>query len=124
MIHQYKAKGFNIVLDTYSGAVHAVDDVTYEIISLFEGHSKKEIKNILSTYNLSDDQFEEAYNEVKDLEQEGMLFTNDNFSDLAIDVTKRPTNVKAICLNVAHTCNLSCEYCFAKGGKYLSLIHI
>ena len=118
MIHQYKAKGFNIVLDTYSGAVHAVDDVTYEIISLYKGHSKEEIKNILSTYNLSNDQFEEAYNEVSELEQEGMLFTTDNFSDLAIDVTKRPTNVKAICLNVAHTCNLSCEYCFAKGGKY------
>lgn len=118
MIHQYKAKGFNIVLDTYSGAVHAVDDVTYEIISLYKGHSKEEIKNILSTYNLSNDQFEEAYNEVRELEQEGMLFTTDNFSDLAIDVTKRPTNVKAICLNVAHTCNLSCEYCFAKGGKY------
>ena len=117
MIHQYKAKGFNIVLDTYSGAVHAVDDVTYEIISLYKGHSKEEIKNILSTYNLSNDQFEEAYNEVRELEQEGMLFTTDNFSDLAIDVTKRPTNVKAICLNVAHTCNLSCEYCFAKGGK-------
>lgn len=118
MIHQYKAKGFNIVLDTYSGSVHAVDDVTYEIISLYEDHSKEEIKNTLSTYNLTDDQFYEAYNEVKELEHEGMLFTTDNFSDLAIDVTKRTTSVKAICLNVAHTCNLSCEYCFAKGGKY------
>ena len=118
MIHQYKAKGFNIVLDTYSGSVHAVDDVAYKIISLYVDHSKQEIKNLLSTYNLSSNQFNEAYDEVKTLEEEGMLFTNDNFADLSIDVTKRPTNVKAICLNVAHTCNLSCEYCFAKGGKY------
>ena len=118
MIHQYKAKGFNIVLDIYSGSVHAVDDVSYEIISLFEENSKNEIKERLAHYNLSDDEFDEAYLEVQTLKDEGMLFTEDNFADLAIDVTKRPTNVKAICLNVAHTCNLTCEYCFAKGGKY------
>lgn len=118
MIHQYKAKGFNIVLDTYSGSVHAVDDITYEIISLYEDHAKEDIKNKLTTYNLTDDQFGEAYKEVCDLVNEGMLFTSDNFADLSIDVISRPTNVKAICLNVAHTCNLSCEYCFAKGGKY------
>lgn len=118
MIHQYKAKGFNIVLDTYSGSVHAVDDITYEIISLYEDHAKEDIKNKLTTYNLTDDQFGEAYKEVCDLVNEGMLFTSDNFADLSIDVVNRPTNVKAICLNVAHTCNLSCEYCFAKGGKY------
>lgn len=118
MIHQYKAKDFNIVLDTYSGSVHAVDDITYEIISLYEDHAKEDIKNKLTTYNLTDDQFGEAYKEVCDLVNEGMLFTSDNFADLSIDVVNRPTNVKAICLNVAHTCNLSCEYCFAKGGKY------
>lgn len=118
MIHKYKAKGFNIVLDTYSGSVHAVDDITYEIISLYEDHAKEDIKNKLTTYNLTDDQFSEAYKEVCDLVNEGMLFTSDNFADLSIDVVNRPTNVKAICLNVAHTCNLSCEYCFAKGGKY------
>ena len=118
MIHQYKAKGFNIVLDTYSGSVHAVDDITYEIISLYEDKSRDEIKNILADYNLTNDEFNEAYNEVEELVSEGMLFTTDNFEDLSIDVKKRPTSVKAICLNVAHTCNLSCEYCFAKGGKY------
>lgn len=118
MIHQYKAKGFNIVLDTYSGSVHAVDDITYEIISLYEDKSKEEIQNILEDYSLTDDEFNEAYNEVDQLVRDGMLFTTDNFEDLSIDVKKRPTSVKAICLNVAHTCNLSCEYCFAKGGKY------
>ena len=118
MIHQYKAKGFNIVLDTYSGSVHAVDDITYEIINLYEDKSKEEIQNILEDLHLTDDEFNEAYNEVDQLVSEGMLFTTDNFEDLSIDVKKRPTSVKAICLNVAHTCNLSCEYCFAKGGKY------
>lgn len=118
MIHQYKAKGFNIVLDTYSGSVHAVDDITYEIISLYEDKSREEIQNILEDFHLTDDEFNEAYNEVDQLVRDGMLFTTDNFEDLSIDVKKRPISVKAICLNVAHTCNLSCEYCFAKGGKY------
>ena len=119
MIHQYKAKGFNIVLDTYSGSVHAVDDVTYKIISMFEDFSKDQIKDtILSTYDINDDQFNEAYSEVRELIDEGLLFSKDIFEDISIDIKNRETSVKAICLNVAHTCNLSCEYCFAKGGKY------
>lgn len=118
MIHQYKAKGFNIVLDTFSGSVHAVDDVTYEIISLFENYNKDEIRKKLEKYNLSDEEYDEAYEEVDNLVKEKLLFSTDNFSNLSIDLNKRPTYVKAICLNVAHTCNLSCQYCFAKGGKY------
>ena len=119
MIHQYKAKGFNIVLDIYSGSVHAVDDVTYDIIEKYESKDKEDIrKKIIEKYEISNDQFEEAYAEVKELEDEGLLFTDDIYEDLSIDITNRPTTIKALCLNVAHTCNLSCEYCFAKGGKY------
>lgn len=119
MIHQYKAKGFNIVLDIYSGSVHAVDDVTYDIIKDYENKEKNEIeKSIKEKYKLDSDQFEEAYNEVKDLADEALLFTDDIYEGLSIDITKKPTTIKALCLNVAHTCNLSCEYCFAKGGKY------
>ncbi|WP_276881519.1 thioether cross-link-forming SCIFF peptide maturase [Anaerococcus tetradius] len=119
MIHQYKAKGFNIVLDIYSGSVHAVDDVTYEIIKDYENKEKNEIeKSIKEKYKLDSDQFEEAYKEVKDLADEALLFTDDIYEGLSIDITKKPTTIKALCLNVAHTCNLSCEYCFAKGGKY------
>lgn len=119
MIHQYKAKGFNIVLDIYSGSVHAVDDVTYDIISLYEDKNKDEIKEgILDTYELSDEQFDDAYEEVNELVNDGLLFSEDVFKDLSIDIMKKPTTLKALCLNVAHTCNLSCEYCFAKGGKY------
>ena len=119
MIHQYKAKGFNIVLDIYSGSVHAVDDVTYDIIKEYENKDKNEIKElIVEKYDLTDDQFQEAYEEVKELEDEALLFTDDIYKDLSIDIVNKPTTIKALCLNVAHTCNLSCEYCFAKGGKY------
>ena len=119
MIHQYKAKGFNIVLDIYSGSVHLVDDVTYKIIEDYEKKSKAEIKkDIINSFNLSDEEFENAYEEVLALIDSGQLFTEDNFKNLSIDVSKRPTTIKALCLNVAHTCNFTCEYCFAKGGKY------
>lgn len=119
MIHQYKSHGFNIVLDIYSGSVHAVDDVTYDTIGLYEDNDKDHIREIITErYNLTDDEFEAVYQEIKDLEDEGLLFSEDIYKDLAIDIVNRPTQIKALCLNVAHTCNLSCEYCFAKGGKY------
>ena len=119
MIHQYKAKGFNIVLDIYSGSVHLVDDVTYDIIEKYIKTDKNLLKEeIKEKYNLTNDELNAAFNEVEELISTGQLFTEDNFKDLAIDVTKRPTNIKALCLNVAHTCNFTCDYCFAKGGKY------
>lgn len=119
MIHQYKAKGFNIVLDIYSGSVHVVDDITYDIIDLFENFEKSEIKKtIKSKYDITNTEFEEAYSEVYDLKEENLLFSEDEYKDIIIDAKNRPTSLKALCLNVAHTCNLSCEYCFAKGGRY------
>mgnify|MGYP002757367077 CR=1 FL=1 len=119
MIHKYKAKGFNIVLDVYSGSVHVVDDLTYDIIDLFEDKDKSYIeKEIKTKYDVTDDEFEEAYSEVSTLKDENLLFSDDEYKDIVIDAKNRPTSLKALCLNVAHTCNLSCEYCFAKGGKY------
>lgn len=119
MIHQYKAKGFNIVLDIYSGSVHLVDDVTYDIIEKYENTDKDLLKTeIIEKYALTDDELIAVFAEVEGLIETGQLFTEDNFKDLAIDVTKRPTTIKALCLNVAHTCNFTCDYCFAKGGKY------
>lgn len=119
MIHQYKAKGFNIVLDIYSGSVHVVDDITYDIIDLFENFEKSDIKKtIKSKYDITNTEFEQAYSEVYDLKEENLLFSEDEYKDIIIDAKNRPTSLKALCLNVAHTCNLSCEYCFAKGGKY------
>ncbi|MDO4595343.1 MAG: thioether cross-link-forming SCIFF peptide maturase [Tissierellia bacterium] len=119
MIHQYKLKGFNIVLDVYSGSVHAVDDVTYDIIEKFENNSYEKIKDcIIDKYKISNKEFDEAYGEVKALKDNNLLFSKDEFEDLTFDLSNRKTYLKALCLNISHTCNLSCEYCFAKGGKY------
>lgn len=89
MIHQYKAKGFNIVLDIYSGSVHLVDDLTYDIIESYKNSDIDKLKTDLSLkYNVTDEELEAAFNEVSDLIESGQLFTEDNFKDLAIDVTK------------------------------------
>lgn len=118
MIHQYKAKGYNIVLDVYSGSVHLVDDVTYDIIELFNKNKEDIKEEIQKKYNIDDQAFEEALSEVRDLKNQQILFSEDDFRDISIDIDKKKTYLKALCLNVSHTCNLSCEYCFAKGGKY------
>ncbi len=123
MIHQYKLNGYNIVLDTYSGSVHVVDDLAYEIIALFENTPADEILTMmLEKYahdsSISVEDIRETISDVEQLKKDGQLFTEDEYKDLSIDLRKRQTYVKALCLNVAHTCNLSCEYCFASQGKY------
>lgn len=121
MIHQYKAKNYNIVLDVFSGSVHLLDDITYDIVEIFD-RDKEYIKNkIKDKYKISDKEFEEALEEVNDLKKQQVLFSEDDFIDISIDIDKKKTFLKALCLNVSHTCNLSCEYCFAKGGKYHGL---
>ena len=121
MIHQYKLGGFNIVLDICSGAVHAVDDIAYDIIELFEKETKENIVSTLGNkYNDVDiNEIEDCYNQIEELKNEGSLFTEDTFEPMA-GVLKEKTAgvVKALCLHVAHTCNLNCEYCFASQGKY------
>ena len=120
MIHQYKAKGYNIVLDVYSGSVHLVDEISYDIISLLNKNIEKEKieEEIMGLHKINKDQFDEAYEEVKNLVSEKVLFSEDDFKDLTIDLDKRKTYLKAMCLNVSHTCNLYCQYCFAKEGRY------
>ena len=124
MIHQYKLFGYNIVLDVASGALHVVDDVTYDIISLF-GTKDKEgvISEIKEKYKndseLSESDVVECYDEVLALKEKGKLFAEDNFAPMA-GVLKEKTSgvVKALCLHIAHSCNLNCSYCFASQGKY------
>ena len=121
MIHQYKLNGFNIVLDTYSGAVHVVDDLSYEIIALYDKNMEKnEIKEkILNKYKkLKEEEIEETFREIDKLIEEGKLFKEDDFKGQNLDLKKRDSVIKALCLHVAHTCNLNCEYCFAGQGKY------
>lgn len=123
-MHQYKLNGYNIVLDTCSGAVHVVDDVAYDIIAGYKTKSREEIvSDMLEKYKGRSDVTEEDINacidDVKALEEDGQLYTPDTFNDMAGTFKERSGNViKALCLHVAHTCNLNCSYCFASQGKY------
>ena len=120
MIHQYKQNGYNIVLDSLSGSVHAVDEVAYDIIGMFETTEKNEIvKTILEKYpELTEAEVLKCIADVEALKEEKLLFCEDIYEDKA-DVLKAKNNVvKALCLHVAHTCNLNCSYCFASQGKY------
>lgn len=118
MIHQYKSNGYNIVLDVESGAVHVADDITYDVISLYEGNSADEIVSKLkSSYNM--DEIRECISEVKELVEDGQLFTEDIYEPFVEKFKeKRQTVVKALCLHIAHDCNLACKYCFAEEGEY------
>ena len=117
MVHQYKNNGYNIVLDVNSGSVHVVDDLVYDMIALYETNSKEEIVEKLSeTYSPED--IREAYSEIEELVKAECLFTEDIYKDYIFDFKKRPTVVKALCLHIAHDCNLACKYCFAEEGEY------
>ncbi len=123
MVHQYKLNGYNIVLDTCSGSIHVVDDVAYDLIALYQDRSEEEIlSQLLDKYGSRPDVTEEelraCLEDVRALEKAGKLFSPDTFQPLAFDFKNRSTVVKALCLHVAHTCNLNCSYCFASQGKY------
>ena len=123
MVHQYKLNGYNIVLDTCSGSVHVVDDVAYDIIAMYEQFSKEEIiAKVLEKYSTMPDvtaeEIEECLIDIKGLKATKKLFTEDEYENLAIDYKNHSNVVKALCLHVAHTCNLNCSYCFASQGKY------
>ena len=117
MIHQYKNNGYNIVLDVNSGAIHVVDDTTYDIIALYEEKDLPEIQAELKD-KYPEELISECYEEVKELAEDGQLFTKDEYEDYIMDFKKRQTVVKALCLHIAHDCNLACRYCFAEGGEY------
>ena len=115
MVHQYKNNGYNIVMDICSGAIHVVDDVVYDVISLFEENSLDAISQQLA---YDEKEIEEAYQEVLELKEQGLLFTDDIYEDYIKEVKERKTVVKALCLHIAHDCNLACRYCFAEEGEY------
>ena len=117
MIHQYKNNGYNIVLDVNSGAIHIVDDTTYDIIALYEEKDLPEIQAELKD-KYPEELISECYEEVKELAEDGQLFTKDEYEDYIMDFKKRQTVVKALCLHIAHDCNLACRYCFAEEGEY------
>ena len=123
MIHQYKLNGYNIVLDVYSGSVHVVDDVAYDIIGMYKGHTKEEITEaILEKYadnpEVTAEEIADILEGVEELKKTGKLFTEDLYADIAANFKMKNNDIKALCLHVAHTCNLTCDYCFASQGKY------
>ncbi len=123
MVHQYKLNGYNIVLDTCSGSVHAVDEVAYDIIAMYKTSTEEEIVSaMLEKYSHMPDVTREdillCIGDVKALEESGKLYSEDKYEKLAYNYKNNSNVIKALCLHVAHTCNLNCSYCFASQGKY------
>lgn len=116
LIHKYRMNGYNIVIDVNGGAVHIVDDVTYRVLDYYKEKSLKEILDILLE-EFSADKIKESYLEIKELEDDGLLYSKDEYELHPSFVNRKPV-VKALCLNVAHDCNLKCKYCFAKQGDF------
>ncbi len=124
MIHQYKLNGYNIVLDVYSGAVHLVDEVAYDVISLFATTPHDQIvARMMEKYGHLEDVDEaelwECIGDIQALKEAGKLFSEDLWKDVEQAAFQASTPVlKAMCLHVAHICNLNCDYCFASQGNY------
>ena len=124
MIHQYQLGGYNIVLDIYSGSVHVVDEVAYDIIAMFENNSKEQIieeisKKYAERDDITSEDIEECFSQVVSLKESGKLFAPDTFEPVAGHLKAKTSGViKALCIHIAHTCNLNCSYCFASQGKY------
>ncbi|WP_073196108.1 thioether cross-link-forming SCIFF peptide maturase [Caloranaerobacter azorensis] len=113
-MHMFQMNGKNIVLDVNSGAVHVVDEIVWDIIKLYEDKSLELIiDDLKNKYDESD--IVEAYKEIQTLVDNELLFTKEE----ELDINYNPQNiVKALCLHVAHDCNLKCEYCFASQGDF------
>lgn len=131
MVHQYKNNGYNIVLDVNSGAVHVVDDIVYDLIEpverLLERGCKAECGaladrmaecGLMEEFPYNKEETEEALGEILELKEAGMLYAPDIYENYIGDFKKRETVVKALCLHIAHDCNLACKYCFAGEGEY------
>ena len=124
MIHQYKLGDCNIVLDVCSGSVHLVDEVAYDIIEMFESCDKDVIiaamrEKYADREDITSDDIDECYAQVVELKNSGKLFAPDTFEPMAGKLKAKTSGViKALCMHIAHTCNLNCSYCFASQGKY------
>ena len=119
MIHKYKLNGFNIVLDVNSGGVHLVDDMTYDLLDLieppFEAECPQQVLDKL-TDKYPADEISTCYDEIVELYNDKILFSEDDYEKYAKYSVASP--VKAMCLNIAHDCQLRCKYCFASTGDF------
>ena len=120
MVHQYRSNGYNIVLDVDSGSVHVVDDLVYDIIDTVKQDPSCSDESVVEAYSgqYPENDVREALEEVRSLQKQGQLFAEDIYHGAVLDFRKRQTVVKALCLHIAHDCNLACQYCFAEEGEY------
>ena len=125
MIHCYQSNGYSIVMEVNSGAVHVVDDLVYQLVPLLEPlvkekKDKGEILDFVKAQQLpyTEEETAEAVDEILLLAQEGQLYTEDIYENYIDSFKNRETVVKALCLHIAHDCNLACRYCFAEEGEY------
>jgi uncharacterized protein len=135
MVHIYKLNGFNIAVDPASGAVHSVDDVAFDVIGTLDDALKKtncSIKDLLTdessrksiaektvnSFDVSEEDVLEVLDDLYELHNDGLLWTEDPFEAAADEIKLKQSVLKAICLHVAHGCNMDCEYCFAGKGDY------
>ena len=124
MIHQFKFQNLNIVLDVCSGSIHTVDDIAYDIIASYESEEKDALVSRVydkykTTEGVTKDEVYECYDQITELKERGKLFSKDTFSPMAGELKARTSGVlKALCLHIAHSCNLNCSYCFASQGRY------
>ncbi|WP_283682274.1 thioether cross-link-forming SCIFF peptide maturase [Parablautia sp. Marseille-Q6255] len=118
MIHQYKNNGYNIVLDVNSGSVHVVDELVYDVIALLDAGDTAQTVTEKLEKKYPAEEIAEALEECEALKEAGVLFTEDIYEHAITDYKARKTVVKALCLHIAHDCNLACRYCFAEEGEY------
>ena len=130
MIHQYINNGYHIVLDVNSGSVHSVDALFYDVVKVLSGmvedmekpsplteeQKQAVLQGLKEKY--SEEDLKDALSDVQELIDAEELFTADIYKDYVVDFKKRQTVVKALCLHIAHDCNLACRYCFAEEGEY------
>ena len=128
MIHQYKNNGYDIVMDVNSGSVHVVDDLIYDMVEVLNGEipeldepqklPKEAVEKTVAALKdrYSEAEIREAMEDIQELIDREELFTKDTYSQYVTDFKQRKTVVKALCLHIAHDCNLACCYCFAEEG--------
>ncbi len=119
MIHKFKAKDICILLDTNSGGVHVIDDVTFDLLDHAEPPFEKECpKNVMDILkeNYTEEEIKEAYADILELYDNKLLYSDDVYGDYSKTVVESP--IKAMCLHISHDCNLRCKYCFASTGDF------
>ncbi len=117
MIHKFSMNGVNVVLDVFSGAVHVADDTMFDIVDTYENGSREEVIKLFGD-KYSKDELNETMDELDELRKEEMLYAPDIYENVIDFVDAREPVVKALCLHIAHDCNLKCKYCFAEEGEY------